>query len=241
MKTNRQKVGASDRMIYACDVGSTHRQRDGFPGFAWARVNPLPAPAHVEAHDSIDCLIELIAEEIENKKSVALGFESPLFLPEPCAAVDLFHAREGEGQAWCGWPGLTVTAQGIHLSAWILRALRERCGNACLLTLDPSQWPPRDGRCRLFLWEAFVAGQAHWRPGEPESHRRDAATAAHSFRVYEAAFPMPIVAANPINLAAAMALWSGWLPAEDMAWLHQPTLVVQPQEPYRLQLHDAPC
>ena len=239
MKASRQEVDAMGRMIYACDVGSIPRRR-----FAWARVNPELTPPYVEAHDNIDCLIELIAEDIKNGISIALGFESPLFLPEPLTAVDLFHGREVEGRwAWCGQPGLTVTAQGIHLSAWILRALRHRCGEGCLFTLDPNDWPPRGGQCRLFLWEAFVAGSAHGPRAEPESHKRDAATAANFFRLHEDGLAdLPhLLAANPINLAAAVALWSGWLPAADLARMHQPMLVVRPQEPCKLQLHDPPC
>lgn len=226
------------RTIYACDVGTTRLQGDGLPSFAWARINPELAPLCVEVHYDIECLVGSIEADIKAGTSVALGLESPLFLPEPLPAADLFHGRTGEGRwAWCGQAGLPVTAQGIHLCAWVLRALHQRCGKASLFTLDPNHWPPSDGQHRLFLWEAFVAGPAHWQGNEPDRHMRDAATAAHFFSLHEHALAhLPLHgAAYPINLAAAAALWSGWLAAEELRWLHVPTLIVRPDSPCPLE------
>jgi hypothetical protein len=232
------------RVIYACDVGSTRRQRNGFPSFAWSRVNPQSSPLYFEAHYDIDCLIELIAADMKAGKSIALGLESPLFLPEPDASAHLFHCRGDEGRwAWCGRPGLAVTASGIHLSAWILRALHRVRSSDYLFTLDGRDWPPRGDRRLLFLWEAFVSGSAHWRKEGPDSHMHDAATAAHFFTLneYTLSHLDEFKAETPINLAAAAALWSGWLPASDTEWLSKPTLILRPKEPCDLHLHTPTC
>jgi|SRR5579862_6797382 len=65
MEANREDGEAIRRTIYACDVGTTRPQRDGFPSFAWARIDPQLAPLCVETHYEIECLIGSITADIE--------------------------------------------------------------------------------------------------------------------------------------------------------------------------------
>jgi len=70
------------RVIYAVDIGSTRCKAGQTPNFAWARVDTVD-PRSVVGSCDITKLTDRIVRDLQNRKSVALGFEAPLFIPVP--------------------------------------------------------------------------------------------------------------------------------------------------------------
>jgi len=207
------------RVIYACDIGSTRRQ-----AFAWARLLPNKGSQSIQGSSDIQQLVKRLELDIEQGYSVALGFEAPLFIPIPESSKDLSKGRDGESnRSFASQVGLTVCTLGVHQSAWILKRLYESSSCKCEFTLDWRCWPPSGHRPVLLCWEAFVSGQAH-----SDKHIKDAATAAvfffdneHNLQKVNA-----VTAKNAISLIGATGLWSGW--TTDLHYLHRSTLVLKP-------------
>ncbi len=212
-----------NRSIYAVDIGTTRNGRAGGPAFAWASVGKDPIENGVACSSDIEQLVLEIGRDLLASRSVALGLESPLFIPVPDDPTRLSCGREGESdRSWAAPAGLAVTTLGVHQSAWILRRLAQQFSCSVRLTLDYHLWPPRDGTPILLLWEAFVSGAAH------REHARDAASAATYFLANEGSLEAVTAgqAETPISLIGAAALWSGW--SQDLNLLHTGTLVLRP-------------
>lgn len=215
------------RAIYAVDIGSTRCKAGQTPNFAWARVDPVD-PKFVEGSSDIGKLADRIVRDLQNRQSVALGFEAPLFIPVPAEASALCHGRKNEGsRAFAAPAGLAVATLGLHQAAWILRRIADSCGDAIEFETRAGSWPPSNSHQILFCWEAFVSDKAHGR-----THVQDAATAAMAFLSAESNLAgAPIITAeHPLSLIATAALWSGL--ATDTDVLHQPTVVIRPDEPF---------
>jgi hypothetical protein len=212
------------RVIYGCDVGST---RPNTNAFAWVRC--LPDPNAIPAgSSSIEGLVQNITNDAQAGRSVALGFESPLFIPEPLEAENLSRGREGEADRSFAAPaGGYVATLGVHQSAWILRKLFQAFGNTHRFTTAMDQWPPSDEPPVFFCWEAFVSGRAH-----SEEHVRDAATAVMAFINEEQRLKKAnaVTAEIRLSLIHAVALWSGW--STDIGGLHDDCLVIKPEHQY---------
>ena len=74
---------------------------------------------------NLDELGLLLAEDLNAGRSVALGFEAPMFIPRPLTAGRLSRGRVGEGRwPWSGGPGTSVLASGIQQSTYLLSTLR---------------------------------------------------------------------------------------------------------------------
>jgi len=210
------------RTIYACDCGSPRRGN-----FAWTVVSPDRAPG---GGDDINRLVECLVRDLNAGHSVALGFESPLFVPVPDAANDIGRGRLGEGsRPFSAGAGCGALVVGLLEVAWVLRAIRRQLDQerSVHFSTSPADWPPPEDQQTLFLWEAFVSGDAH-----SDEHVRDAATAAMEFLAHEEALPdaNAVTAEHPLSLVHAAALWSGW--SEDTEGLHTPAVVIKPQAPY---------
>lgn len=95
--SSRERVRATRHaMIYAIDVGSTLRGKEG-TAFAWARV---PAAGGVPmASPDLRALLDAITRDLHAGRNVPLGFESPLFIPVPDDEKKLSRARAG---SWGG-------------------------------------------------------------------------------------------------------------------------------------------
>jgi hypothetical protein len=79
--------------IYCADVGSVPNGR-----FGWARNDP--DETKIERHRGGTEIIDLVGAVAEGQ-AVAFGFECPLFVPVPEAALRLGTARPGEGnRSW---------------------------------------------------------------------------------------------------------------------------------------------
>lgn len=207
------------RVIYACDIGSTLQDN-----FGWARSISAP-PRRIAGSRSIDSLVSCLSQDMREGCTIALGFESPLFIPVPFQSTALSRGREGDGdRSWSAPAGAAVTTLGLHQAAWILRAAFDVAGSTHDFTTNWHRWPG-DGRPLFFCWEAFVSRAAHCPQNDPV---QDAATAVSEFVANEATLDAAnAVTANPrLSLIEAAALWSGW--SNDISRLHGATLVIQP-------------
>jgi len=223
-----------NRVIYAVDVGSTRCESGETPNFAWARVNPA-SPGYVAGSSDIMKLADEIIRDLRGRRSVALGFEAPLFIPVPAESSALCYGRKNEGSRSFAAPvGLAVATLGLHQAAWILRRIADSCGVSIRFETDIEAWPPSESYPILFCWEAFVSDKAHGR-----THVRDAATAAMAFLSAESdlAGATAINADRPLSLIATAALWSGL--ATDIQLLHQGTVVIRPDEPFSGEVQPA--
>jgi len=66
-------------IVYCADIGSVARGRSG-----WARSDLGSAESDIEPHrggTEIIELVEAVAADLESEGAVALGFESPLYVP----------------------------------------------------------------------------------------------------------------------------------------------------------------
>lgn len=209
-------------ITYACDIGTTLQQP---PNFGWARaVNATPSS--VIGSRCIDQLTSMLVSDLSAGASVALGFECPLFIPEPVESSDLSRARVGEDdRAWSSpQGGAYVTTLGLHQAAWILRQLHPSAALSHKFTVDWKLWPSKS-QPLLFCWEAFVCRAAHSPTNDPV---QDSATAVVEFLANEANLDAAnsVKACPCISLISAAALWSGW--SHDLESLHWPTLVIKP-------------
>jgi hypothetical protein len=221
------------RMVYAADIRSTRCKASGIPNFGWVKVDPAD-PATLRGSSDIGKLAEQIIADLQGGRNVALGFEAPLFIPVPAPSSALCYGRENDGNRSCMAPaGLTVTALGLHKSAWILARIGECCGSSIQFSMDPRSWQ-FSRRPVLFCWEAFVSGNAHG-----DNHLQDAATAAIAFVAAESDLKgaTRVRAERPLSVIAAAALWSGL--TSEVALMHEATIVISPEEPFRADIPEA--
>lgn len=201
--------------IYCVDIGSVPRGR-----FGWARA--IEGQGHLALGTSPDELVQAISQDLRNDIPVTLGLECPLFVPIRESANDLTRARNGEGQRpWSAGAGAGVLATGLTETVWILQQVRAKTPSETKAFLD---WPTFDRTQKgLFVWEAFVSGQA-----KAGGHAEDAAVAVRAFMKY---LPQ-LLEANAIHeqvvysLIGAALLRTGW--SQDLSLLGQPALVIKP-------------
>jgi hypothetical protein len=175
----------------------------------------------------IEKLVEAIVRDLLDRRSVALGFEAPLFIPIPLKASRLCYGRDNEGSRSFAAPaGLTVATLGLHQAAWILRRIADSHAGFIRFQTEAQSWPPTEGEPILFCWEAFVSGKAHG------THLQDAATAAMAFlsAEHDLGNATTIRAERPLSLIAVAALWSGL--ESQIETLHHATVVIRPHEPF---------
>ena len=210
-------------VVFCADVGSVKRGR-----FGWARGQPQSDDFLLE--DSIEKLVQAVADDLRSGALVALGFECPLFVPLRERPEELTSGRRGDGnRPWSAGAGCAVLAVGLTQVLWILREVRRTLGD-----VPPSylRWDqtPEDGP-GLFLWEAFVSGDAKAAGGE-DLHARDAKLAVEAFL-----HALPDV--NRLNaihedevqsLVGAALLRSCW--TDDVGILAEPCLVIRAVETY---------
>ena len=216
-----------NRAIYAVDVGSNRCKAGTTPNFAWVHIDPADT-GNVAGSTEIDGLATYVIDDLQSGRSVALGFEAPLFIPVPVESSALCYGRKNEkSRSFAGPAGLAVATLGLHQAAWILRRIVGSCGTSIRFETRATSWPPSGTLPILFCWEAFVSENAHGR-----THIQDAATAALAFLAAEAdlARPTTIATERPLSLIATAALWSGL--AKDPVLLHQPTDVIRPSKPF---------
>lgn len=208
--------------IYCVDVGSVPKNR-----FGWARQC-----AHAPINTSADPqhLVDTLVADLEADRPVALGFECPLFIPLVAHPALTTSARECEvfldtngrkiSRPWSAGAGACALTTGLAQTVWLLQAIRQRLTFVPPAFLDWEQFTM--AQRGLFLWEAFVTGQA-----TTETHPGDAAVAVSYFA---AAMPNIIMADVNTdhtvfsNIGAAL-LRCGW--CEDLGLLARPCVVLR--------------
>jgi len=204
-------------VVYAADIGSIAGRK-----FGWARVDTATGAAELERGDGTEIseLVIDVARDLNAGRGVALGFECPMFVPVPDAALRLGKARVGErDRSWSAGPGAGVMATGLAQSAWILDQLRGRTADLIAYVDWDAFVAAGSG---LFLWEAFVTG-----PAKSATHVGDAMVAV---RAFVDSLPDPLAsnavhAERPLSLVGAALLWSGW--STDLVLLRASCLVIK--------------
>lgn len=206
-------------VVYCADIGSVKRGR-----FGWARAQ-TSHPEEIRFGLSPDDLATAVAADLSTGSKVALGFECPLYIPVRVSVHDMMLARSGEGnRAWSAGAGLAVFTLGAIQVPWILTRVAERVDRKVRGFVDWSRFESAlEG---LFIWEAFVTGDAKY-SGTENAHGEDAAIAV---RTFVDALPDPrsshaIEDGEVHSLAGAALLRAGLL--EDPKVLSVPTLVLR--------------
>ena len=218
------------RIVYACDVGSTKPKTNNF---AWVRED-LASKLNPIGSQKIEELVDCLRQDIKGNASIALGFESPLFMPVPTDYEQLSCGRDGEGSSSMFAPaGGYVTTLGCQQAAFVLKNIfPDRLSHE--LTLDAARWTCAD-KPMLLLWEAFVSGKAHTTNG---NDIQDAATAAHDFHInndqLEASASVDSTH-DCFSFIGAAALWSGW--TESPSMIRSKCLVLRPEQKYSGVIH----
>jgi len=196
--------------IVCADVGSVAKGNFAW----WSTEGPVGyLPSELAAH---------VAALLNVSMPVALGFECPLFVPLADEEMALTSARPGEGgRPWSAGAGCGALTTGLVQVTWTLQRIREslRCTPSAYLS-----WPRfAKAASGLFLWEAFVSGDA-----KSEEHARDAQAGAEAFRD---SLPDPpaanaVTCGGPVHsLVGAALLRTGW--TDDIAVLLEPCLVLR--------------
>lgn len=201
--------------VYCADIGSVAKRC-----FGWGVAHD--SSGRVDEHDDIEALTAAVAQALAAGQKVALGFECPLFVPLPDDPKELTSARQGEGsRPWSAGAGCGALATGLTETVWILSRIREQLPAVVSVFLN---WPKfQASPCGLFVWEAFVTGEA-----KAVSHCSDAAAAVREFLRVSA----DLEGANAIrpkrvfSLVGAALLRSGW--THDINVLSEPCIVIKP-------------
>lgn len=203
----------SNLAIYAADIGSVATGRFGWASFSDVGTSSGSDPAQM--------VVEL-GKVLGRGLRVALGFECPLWMDLPSSAAELTKARNGEGnRPWSAGAGAGALATGLVQVTWILRELRKLAPTARAYL----SWAEFEkAEAGLYLWEAFVTGDA-----KAKTHEGDAMLAVEAFR---RALPNPEAhsAVQPkgtevLSLVGAAMLRTGWTVGADV--LGQPAIVIR--------------
>ncbi|HEV2489439.1 MAG TPA: hypothetical protein VGT03_06505 [Candidatus Acidoferrales bacterium] len=204
-------VSLNNVPIFCVDVGARKN-------FGWACLQERQPSTGA----TIESLVEKLGVVADARIPIAIGFESPLFIPCPSKPQLLGKGREGEGRRpFSATAGALVAVHGLQQMCWLLGILRGRYPEQSRATLLWNEFIK--GGYDLFVWEAFVTEKA-----KTGSHVGDALAAAKAF---QEALPSPmdrscVKCENPISIAGLALLWSGW--TGNLRVLHEPTLVVKP-------------
>ena len=212
--------------IFCADIGSIKRGN-----FGWAVVD-----ADQQRHGTvIGGLVDDVVDVLCTGRKVALGFECPLWVPMATDPRDLTAGRAVDGnKPWSAGAGASALAAGLTETAWILRQLRQRLGRRGGTIPQPYlNWEEfTQSHTGVFLWEAFVTGEAKAGGQGKASHVTDALTACNAFA---GLLPDPTKGAVPEpthevrSLIGAAVLWAGW--SDDLRLLRAKCLVVKPATP----------
>ncbi len=196
-------------LVISADIGSVSKGNFGW----WA--------SNSSEGTTLITLVEEVSQNLNHGLPVALGFECPLFVPLVEDERRLTGARPGEGsRAWSAGAGCGALATGLVQVLWALQEIRCRLTQDSTAHLDWHSFS-RLGK-GLFIWEAFVSGNA-----KKTTHVADARVGAEAFL---RSLPNPteancVTCQSPVySLVGAALLRSGW--TTDVSILSSPCLVV---------------
>jgi hypothetical protein len=209
-------------LVVAClDVGSATNT-------GWAVLSD----GRLRTGTDIETFAVKLVEELRMGRSIALGFECPLYVPVRANPVDLLQQREGErGRPWSASAGATVLVAGLAQIRWLMSKLKQEYSTL----RGTTRWSQLiDGESQLLLWEAFVSseGSLSTVPAvvlDRSVHERDAAIAVEAFfeRVCADAAPESDLMGDGSALSlAGVQLIAAHL-TEDLSLLHETCTVVK--------------
>jgi hypothetical protein len=201
-------------VVAAIDVGS-------LANIGWWRV----AGDTAGGGRDLDELVELLATDLNQNRSVALGFEAPIFIPLPADTAGLCLQRVGDrGRPWSAWTGSSVLALGVQQAAYVFGGMARRVVTQPRVSFDPAELSRAEAT--LVVWEAFVSGKAKNRAAT-DPNVDDARVAVNEFndRLAQGMVHSDIAEPSVLNLAAAALLASGL--SSDTALLSQASVVVR--------------
>lgn len=204
----------SQAVVAAVDVGSLAH-------IGWWRASGNDAGGGRD----LDELVEVLAADLNQHRSVALGFEAPIFVPLPAEAVGLCRGRVGEGRwPWSAGAGTAALALGVQQAAYVFAGLARRVAKRPRVSFDPGLLAGAD--TTLIVWEAFVSGKSK-DPAAVDPHMDDARVAVEEFlqRLSSGLLRSDIDQPSVLNLAAAALLASGL--SADFDLLTQEAIVVR--------------
>lgn len=213
--------------IYCADIGSIRRGN-----FGWAAVDDTKQYCGTDISGLVDNVVDVLCAG----RKVALGFECPLWVPVAACARDLTSGRAVDGnKPWSAAAGASALAAGLTETSWILQHITQRLRQrGCTVPRPYLRWDEfARSESGVFLWEAFVTGDAKSEAkGKGKGHIADALTACNAFAGLlpdptEASLPEPPYEAR--SLIGATVLWAGW--SDDLRLLRAKCLVVKPTTP----------
>jgi hypothetical protein len=216
-------------LVVAClDVGSARKT-------GWAVL----ANGKFRTGTEIATLAVELGGDLAIGRSIALGFECPLYVPVRADPAELLQQREGEdGRPWSAAAGAGVLVAGLAQMRWLMSKLKE--GYPKLR--GTTRWSQLlEGESQLFLWEAFVCSErnAAVLPAlvlDRSEHEQDAAIATKAFcdRMGAAATPASDLLDGSVLSLAGMQLIAAQL-TEDLSLLTESCIVVKVGKPRRPQ------
>lgn len=166
---------------------------------------------------------------------IALGIESPLYVPRRAAPAEVRKGRIHEGnRAWSASAGCTALATGLVQLDWMLREIKERHPKL----LGTTRWTEFGTKGRnLFLWEGFVTGSQGdqvdlpFVTGEHTAHSKDALAAAILFKkMSDGGEVLSVLGEEPALSLAGTALLANGL-SGDLSLLTDRCVVVKARKP----------
>ena len=208
----------SSLVIYCADIGSVAKGN-----FGWARLECVESPTCLVGQD-IREFANRIADDLNAKHPVALGFECPLFIPVTNDPERLTSARVGEGnRPWSVGAGAASLATGLSETIWILTQIKRKISTNLPVHFkwDPFQQP----NVGLFIWEAFVIGDS-----KTDTHFGDAELAVNQFYKYRSdpESHNAITCPDAHSLIGAALLQSRL--KDNLSLLNKPCLVIRVNE-----------
>lgn len=209
---------AGEMVVFVADAGSASKGN-----FHWV-CSECPD----ESSDKTDELSNRIVEYLNKGQKVALGYESPLFVPLPPTHEKLGKARDGEctpetgNRPFNAGAGASLFATGIQSLVWVLVRIKSLRPDTKACT---SLVQFRSGSAEMLIWEAFVSGSEK---AEPPSHVGDARLAVIAFEAaMQSARALSAIRDESVfSLAGAAILRAGL--SDDLTLLRQPCLVLRP-------------
>lgn len=210
-------------VIYCADIGSVKNGK-----FAWARLDHSSSVPPSSCND-INSLVNTLASDLRSGRKVALGFECPLFVPITEESENLTSARQGEGnRPFSAGAGAGSLVTGLTETVWVLEQVRRTLENQMVVGVGAFlSWDDfHKADTGLFLWEAFVSGNAKGSGSNP--HCEDAMCAVMSFnrKCTVGRLQSEITCESPVHsLIGAALLRTGW--KTDISILKEPCIVIK--------------
>lgn len=216
----------SEIVVFVADAGSAAKGN-----FHWVSSHSID-----EASENVEQLAKDIVSQLEAGRKVALGYESPLFVPLPATDDKLGKSRDGEctpetgNRPFNAGAGASLFATGIQSVVWVLTRIKYL---RPVTTATTSVVEFRSGGHELLVWEAFVSGSEK---AKPPSHVGDARLAVMAFNAaLQSERPSSAMRDSSVfSLAGAAILRAGL--SDDLTLLGQPCLVLRP---LKKDVHDA--